>query len=474
MAPVHQFFPHLLKFSRLKNFKILTVLLLISGALISGCKKDTFTENPGVCPLVLVTNPENQADGVLIDQVISVTFNVVMDPATINTSSFTVNGTDAVPGTISYSGATAFFTPSNALKPFTAYNCQLTTAVKDIYGNALQTNYIWTFTTGSAVAVVATNPPDQTTGVVLNSSVEATFRGPMNPQSITTTTFTLRTGATMVPGFVSYAGTTARFVPTANLLSGANYTATITTGVKDPDGFQMSDDYVWSFRTQETLGPPSVDLKTAARFGIMAGAGIDSEGFSKINNMDVGISPGLRVAVTGFPPALIVNGALYASDDIAPAGVSVMLSQAKQDLSDAYLMTKGTSSPFVQGISGDIGGQTLPPGIYNSTTSLLIQSGNLVLDAQGDANAVWVFQIADDLTTIGGSGGNVLLTGGAQAANVFWQAGNAVVIGEFTTFKGSVLAFSSITMKTGSITTGRMLALNGTVVLNHDNIINKP
>jgi hypothetical protein len=125
-------------------------------------------------------------------------------------------------------------------------------------------------------------------------------------------------------------------------------------------------------------------------------------------------------------------------------------------------------------VSGDLGGRTLTPGIYKSNSSLLIQSGNLTLDAQGDANAVWIFQVASDFTTVGGSGGNIILTGGARANNVFWQTGSSATIGDFTSFKGNVLALTSITMKSGATAQGRMLAINGSVVLTNTNIINKP
>ncbi|MFZ4398922.1 MAG: ice-binding family protein [Bacteroidales bacterium] len=217
-----------------------------------------------------------------------------------------------------------------------------------------------------------------------------------------------------------------------------------------------------------------VNLKSAGNFGILAGVGISSTGFSVIHDMNIGISPGVRTSISGFPPATLVNGAIYASDDVAPPGVAAMLIQAKQDLTDAYLFAEGATAPAPITVAGDQGGLTLAPGIYKSTSTLLIQSGDLTLDAQGNANATWIFQIASDFTTVGGAGGNVILSGGAQAKNVTWQVGSSATIGNTTNFKGNILALTSITMNTGSTIDGRLLARNGAVVLSGTNIINNP
>jgi hypothetical protein len=190
--------------------------------------------------------------------------------------------------------------------------------------------------------------------------------------------------------------------------------------------------------------------------------------------MDVGIYPGVRSSVTGFPPATIVNGAIYASDDIAPPGVPAMLLQAKTDLTNAYLAAEGAVSPAPQTVSGDQGGKTLAPGIYKSTSTLSIVNGNLTLDAQGNANAVWIFQIAAGFTTVGGAGGSVILAGGAQAKNIYWQTGSSATIGDFTSFQGNILALTSITMNSHATAVGRMLARNGAVVMTSTNIIIKP
>lgn len=456
----------------------------VAGTALASNYVWTFTTGALVVPTVLSTDPANNATGVALNKIIGATFSAPMDALTINTTTFTLKqGVTPVTGAVSYSGTTASFTPSSLLTVGTIYTGTITTGAMDVSGTPLASNYVWTFTTGAVVAptVLSTDPANLATGVALNKVISATFSEVMDPLTITTSTFTLMNGATAVSGAINYAGTTATFTPSVNLLSNSTYTATITTGAKNPGGTALANDYVWNFNTNSTLGAPFVDLKSVARFGIIAGVGVsNNSGPSVINNLDVGISPGVRSSITGFPPATIVGGAIYASDDIAPPGVAAMLTQAKQDLTDAYLFAEGATAPAPAIISGDQGGLTLAPGIYKSTSSLLIQLGDLTLDAQGDANAVWIFQIASTLTTVGGSpfpspsGGNVKLTGGAQAKNVFWQVASSATIGDYTSFQGNILALSSITMNTGAQAVGRMLARNSSVVMTGTNIINKP
>lgn len=438
----------------------------------------TFTTSASLSPQVIASDPANFATGVFLNKVVNATFNVPMNATSITASTFTLmNGILPVAGSVSYTGSTAFFTPTALLTASTTYTATVTTGAKDASGTSMAQNFVWSFTTGSTSApkVNSTTPLNLATGVALNSTVTATFSEAMDPLKITSTTFTVKNGTTLVAGAVTYTGTIATFTPSANLLSGITYTATITTGAKNPAGVSLANDYVWTFSTKSTLGPLGVDLKSVAVFGIIAGVGVsNAAGFSEIHDMNVGIYPGVRSSVTGFPPAIVVNGSIFCADDLIPAGTPAMLIQAKQDLTDAYLFAEGASSPAPVTVAGDQGGKTLAPGIYKSTSTLLIQSGDLTLDAQGDANAVWIFQIASDFTTVGGAGGNVILTGGAQAKNVYWQTGRSATIGDYTIFKGNVLALTSITMNAHATAQGRMLARNGAVVLTSTNIITKP
>src|SRR5207253_2527579 len=142
-------------------------------------------------------------------------------------------------------------TPSAKLAPSATYTGTVATVVKDAMGNALQVNYVWTFSTGALVAptVVSTDPANNATGVALNKVVAATFSVPMDPLTITSTTFNVKQGATAVTGVVTYTGSTASFTPAAPLTSNTIYTATVTAGAKNVPGTPLANDYVWTFTT---------------------------------------------------------------------------------------------------------------------------------------------------------------------------------------------------------------------------------
>ncbi len=436
----------------------------------------TFSTGSTITPMVISTDPANNATNVFLNKVVAANFNMQMNQATINTTTFTLKqGITSVTGIVNYIGTTAYFTPNSPLTANTLYTATITTGAKNIQGTTLSNNYVWTFTTGSTTApkVITTDPAENATGVSLNKIITASFSMPMDPLTINTTTFTLKNGNTIIPGAVSYSGTTATFNPTNPLVAGTTYTATINTGAKNLAGVPLASDFVWNFSTSSTLIGNTVNLGSAERFGILSGVGVSNNaGFSVINNMDVGISPGVRSSITGFPPAIIVNGAIYASDDIAPAGTAAMLTQAKLDLTNAYLFAEGASYSAPITVSGDQGGKTLVAGIYKSTSTLLVQNGDLTLS--GSATDVWIFQVASAFTTVGGAGGNIKLAGGALAKNVFWQTGSSATIGDYTSFVGNILALQSITMGSHSTAQGRMLARNGAVVMTHTNIITKP
>lgn len=436
-----------------------------------------FTTGTTIAPRVTSTDPINNATGVALDKVIATVFSMTMDPTTINSNTFTLkNGTTVVVGAITYSGQTAYFNPNSNLLNGTEYTATITTGAKNLQGIPLESDYIWKFTAGTVLvpSVISTDPINNAINVALDKIITADFSMPMDPTTINSSSFTLKKGATLIPGVLSYSGVRLSFNPTNPLLENTIYTATITTDAKSIGGIPLANNYVWSFKTL-TIPRTIIDLQTVARFGIIAGLGVSNNaGFSEIRNLDVGIYPGVRSSITGFPPAIVVNGAIYASDDISPPGVPAMLLQAKTDLTAAYLAAEGATVPAPVSVSGDQGGLTLAPGIYKSTSTLLIQSGDLTLDAQGDPNASWIFQIASDFTTVGGAGGNIILAGGAKAKNIFWQVGSSATIGDYTIFKGNILALTSVTMNSHAVAEGRMLCINGAVVMTDTNIIAKP
>jgi hypothetical protein len=141
---------------------------------------------------------------------------------------------------------------------------------------------------------------------------------------------------------------------------------------------------------------------------------------------------------------------------------------AQGDLTTAFNDAAGRSTAPVT-VAGNIGGQTLPPGLYKSTSSLAISSGDLTLDGQGDPNAVFIFQIATTLVTT--SGRQVILIGGAQSANVFWQVGSSATIGTTSAMKGNILADQSISLQTGATLDGRALARIGAVTLQGNGVL---
>lgn len=439
----------------------------------------SFTTAALVVPTVTSTDPLDNAVNVLLGKTVTANFSIAMDQSTLTATTFTLKqGAAAVAGSVSYAGTTASFNPTVDLLPGLVYTATITTGAKSLGGASLAVNKVWSFTTTASTipAVISTDPLDLAIDVALNKVIGATFNVTMDPLTITTTSFTLKAGATSVLGAVTYLGKTASFTPSANLLPNTLYTATITTAAKNLTGVSIVSNYVWSFTSHASLVlAPVIDLKSAGMFGILAGVGISNNaGFSVINNQDVGIYPGLRSSVTGFPPATVVGGAIFCADDLVPAGTPAMLNQAKLDLVAAYLFVEGATTPAPATVSGDQGGKTLAPGIYKSTSTLLIQNGNLTLDGQGDPNATWIFQVASAFTTVGGAGGDIILTGGAQAKNIYWQTGSSATIGDYTVFYGNVLALQSITMKSYAVATGRMLAQNGAVVMTGTNTINKP
>jgi uncharacterized repeat protein (TIGR01451 family) len=200
-----------------------------------------------------------------------------------------------------------------------------------------------------------------------------------------------------------------------------------------------------------------VTLGSSSTFTVLAGSTVTNTGFTTIVG-NVGLSPGS--AVTGFPPGTITGGALHVNDGAAVS--------AQADLSTAYIDAAGRNVAPVT-VAGDLSGQTLPPGLYKSTSSLGI-AGVLTLDGQGNANSVFIFQVASSLTT--GTGSRVVLIGNANPANIFWQVGSSATLGTYSTFNGTILAYQSITLATGAILNGRALAEIGAVTLDSNPMAN--
>ena len=213
-------------------------------------------------------------------------------------------------------------------------------------------------------------------------------------------------------------------------------------------------------------GPTPVDLGSAAHFTILAGAAVTTTGGGIING-DVGASP-----ITGSAIHLTqaqVNGTIYAVDAAGPAGAVIdpaLLTTAMGDLKTAFNDAAGRmpapTGPFLNPGAGNIAGLNLVPGLYKFTGTASIQGSDVTLT--GGPNDVWIFQIAADLEVF--SMAHVILAGGAQARNIFWQVGTSATIGTFAVFKGTIIADQAITMNTTSAMDGRALAFTAGVTFN--------
>ncbi|MEA2664335.1 MAG: hypothetical protein QOI11_1279, partial [Candidatus Eremiobacteraeota bacterium] len=205
--------------------------------------------------------------------------------------------------------------------------------------------------------------------------------------------------------------------------------------------------------TRVLAAQPPVGLGTADSFAVLAGSAVTNTGPSTING-NLGVTPG--TSVTGFPPGT-VNGTIHIANGVA--------GQAQSDLTTAYNDAAGRTPPLT--VTGDLGGLTLTPGVYKSGSSLGL-TGPLTLNAQGNPDAVFIFQAGSSLTTASGS--HVNLVNGAQPCNVYWQIGSSATLGSASVFAGNLLALTSITMNNAVTVYGRALARNGAVTLINDTI----
>ena len=478
-------------------------------------------------PTVISTIPANGATNIPFNQIVSATFSKAMNPATITSTTFTLQGPGgiAVAGLVTYAaiGDTATFTPAANLAASTLYTATITTGATDLAGNALAANYVWTFTTGAAPdttkpEIVSTIPVSGATDVPLNQAISATFSKAMNPLTITTATFGIaEPNGTAVAGTVAYDAINfiATFTPTASLTGSTTYTATVTTGATDMAGNPLGDTGApnpWNFTTGTVVVPPPVNLGTASLFGGFGGAaGMTNMGTSTVIDGDIGTT-GVSTLITGFNdngPGCIYTetplniGQVNGTIDTAPppptvacptegtAVTAAIAAKAEADAQTAYNalvafpngLDVSTCPGCGGGSAGELGNRTLAPGIYKSAPgSFGITQGDLTLDAQGDPNAFWVFQMATTLT-VGTPSANrsVLLVNGAQAKNVFWQVGTAATINGILgggTMEGTIIAQAGVSVSTAgvaAVTTinGRALSLVGPVTL-VNTVINVP
>ena len=462
---------------KFKNvFTIITMLLVV---LMVGCKKeDDFVDE--TLPTVTLTNPLNNATGVAINQLIVSTFSESMAQTSITSTTYLLKQESAsVSGTVTYTGTAATFTPAANLEFNKIYTVTITTGAKDITGNALASNYIYSFTTVDAPDIISpvinlTDPINNATDVARNKVVALTFSEAMAPLTINTSTFTLKQGATAVPGMVSYSGTTATFTPTNILEAGITYTAMLTTAAKDLAGNALAANKVWSFTTGgNTSGLAPVILGAAGNYVILAKTAINNISTSAITG-DLGLSPaatsyitGLAITnATGYATSAQVTGQIFAADMADPTPIN--LTTAVENMITAYNDAAGRPSPdFSELGTGNIGGKTLSPGLYKWTSSVTMPADVTI---SGSATDVWIFQISGDLNM--SSAVKITLNGGALARNIFWQVAGQATLGTTTHFEGIILSMTGITFQTGASINGRALAQ--TAVVLDANAVTKP
>lgn len=206
--------------------------------------------------------------------------------------------------------------------------------------------------------------------------------------------------------------------------------------------------------SRSTLSQSLPLLGTAAPFAVLGGATVTNTGPSTLGG-DLGVSPGS--AITGFPPGS-VTGATHQGDAVAL--------QAQSDVTAAYVDLAGRKCDVnLTGV--DLGGLTLKQGVYCLSSSAQL-TGTLILDAEGDPAAVFIFQIGSALTTA--SNASVVMVRSGGECRVFWQVGSSATLGTGTTFTGNILALTSIALATRASLAGRALARNGAVTLDDNQV----
>jgi hypothetical protein len=196
-------------------------------------------------------------------------------------------------------------------------------------------------------------------------------------------------------------------------------------------------------------------LGAAASYAVLGGQTVTNTGPTTING-DLGVSPG--TAVTNFPPGIVTGGSIHSADANAL--------DAQGAVTTAYNAL--AAQPCTADLTGqDLGGMTLTEGVYCFSSSAQL-TGQLTLNAQGSASAVFVFKMVSTLTTASNS--SVQITNGGVDCNVFWQVGSSATIGTGTVFVGNILALTSIALTTGTSVSGRALARNGAVTLDTNHV----
>ncbi len=321
--------------------------------------------------------------------------------------------------------------------------------------------------------VTSTVPLSDATDVDISVEITADFSVAMDPATIDSSTFTLTMGSTPVLGNVSYSGKTVTFIPEMPLQLNSDYTASLSTNAKDVEGNPLTAGVIWSFTTFSSQSPEVVNLRDSKNYVILAKTAITNNPTTSISG-DLGLSPAATSYITGFSltdetgyatsTQVIDGGRIYAADMEDPTPDN--LTTAVENMITAYDDAAGRPSPhFIELNTGNIGGETLVPGLYKWTSTVTLPAN---ITVSGAADDVWIFQIAEDLTV--SNDVSVILEGGAQAKNIFWQVAGTATLGANSHFEGIVLSKTGITFQTGATFNGRAMAQTS-VILDQNTVV---
>ena len=396
-------------------------------------------------PTVSSTIPVNGATSMAVNSAVAAVFSETMDPLTVTTATFMLmQGTTPISGIVTYLGVTATFTPTIPLSYNVVYTATITTGAKDLAGNAMAANFTWSFSAyagGGGGGGGGGQTPSSAKAINSFGFIMPAVTGVINESA--------KTILVTVPFGTPVTALIATFTTTG---TGVMVGTTVQTSTTTPNNFTNPVAYIVTAGDTSTVTysvtvtiTQSIPLGLASTFAIMATSAISGSG-NHITG-DVGLNPG---SAQGILPAEI-TGTIHV-DDTAVIAAQVSLLAA---FNDAV-----SRSINAQTLQGNLGGLTKAPGLYvNGSSSGISGTGAnaiLTLDAGGDANAVFIFKMAS--TFIMDPGTSIVLSGNAQAKNVYFWVGSSATLDTTTIFKGNILAAVTITVNNGSNISGRLFA----------------
>jgi hypothetical protein len=321
----------------------------------------------------------------------------------------------------------------------------------------------------SAVTVVSTTPLDGALAVPTNQGVQVFFNAPMNGATLNSNTFTLTSGSpsVAVSGTVVTAQSRATFRPAYTLTGNTTYTATISGDVQSAAGVALGRIEVWTFTTGVGVGPVlPVELGAAGHFAVLARAAVSTVPSSTIVG-NLGVSPAAANYLTGFSlhvdssnvfaTSPQVTGRILAADYTTPTPYNLNAATVDMELACADAASRPTNLTDLCG--GNIGGLTMTAGVYSWGGGLLVPTD---LKLAGGEDDVWIFQVGRDLSL--GEGAHVILLGGAQAKNVFWQVAGKISLAPGAHGEGVMLSQTGISLQPGASVNGRLLTQSAVII----------